>query len=189
MMPRVIDPEIFNAAQSLNQLDYRGTPKSNRVFLLKGLVRCGKHKCAMTPYSVKKNTGNRFYYYFCTKKQNYRNTKCEYAYANADKLEKYVEERIKEISQQEDVLEKIVSGVNLDLKSAATPYKEELESINLRIKDTKLRIENLLESLANFGKKAATQTVESEIEKLQKNLSDFGKKERRTEIVSFKLAF
>ena len=98
----------------------------------------------------------------------------EYAYANADKLEKYVEERIKEISQQKDVLEKIVSGVNLDLKSAATPYKEELESINLRIKDTKLRIENLLESLGNFGK-AATQTVESEIEKLQKNLSDFGK--------------
>jgi site-specific DNA recombinase len=119
---------------------------------------------------VKKSNGNRFYYYFCTKKQNYRNTKCEYAYASADKLEKYVEERLKEISQQEAVLEKIVSGVNLELEKIKSPYAEELESVNLRIKDTKSRIQNLIESLSSFGKKAATELVESEIENLQKNL-------------------
>jgi site-specific DNA recombinase len=172
----IIDPETFNAIQSMTKLDYRGISKSDRVFLLKGLVRCGKHKCAMTPYSVRKSNGDRFYYYFCTKKQNYRKTECKYAYASADKLERYVEERIKEISQQEEVLERIVSGVNFDLEKTATPYKEELESIKLRIKDTKSRIQNLIESLSSLGKKAVTNLVESEIDNLQKDLKSLEKR-------------
>ena len=51
----IVDEELFNI---LNQIepkrDHDRISKTDRTYLLKGLVRCGQHKCKMTPYWVKK---------------------------------------------------------------------------------------------------------------------------------------
>jgi len=176
----IIDPDRFFAIQNIAKVDYRSTKRSDRLFMLKGLVKCGNHACAMTPYSVKKKNGDRYYYYFCTHKNNHRKVNCSTAYANADDLEKYVIERLRQIATQDEDFKEIVSGVNMESKKQKNPYKEELSDVEARIKEIESEIDNFLEFIASSGKKAITELIESKIEKSQKNLEAL--KNRRGEL-------
>ena len=48
--------------------------------------------------------GGTYFYYRCVKKQNYRNVKCPVGYTKAEEIEKYVFEKLMEISDQDDIL-------------------------------------------------------------------------------------
>lgn len=176
----IIDPDKFFAVQNISKLDYRSTKRSDRLFMLKGLVKCGNHDCAMTPYSVRKNNGTRYYYYFCTHKNNHRKVNCPTAYANADNLEKYVIERLRQLSDQDKDFREIVSGVNMESEKQKNPYKEELSEVKARIKEIELKVDNFLDSIASSGKKALTELIESKVEKLQNDLTIL--KNRRGEL-------
>lgn len=52
----IIDPELFFSLNQMKPLSFHKR-KNDRVFLLKGLVRCGVHDCMMTPYFITKKDG------------------------------------------------------------------------------------------------------------------------------------
>lgn len=173
----IIDPELYFSINRMKPLIYHKTQrkKTDRVFILKGLAKCGHHGCLMTPYHVKKKNGP-IYYYLCTKKMLYRNVKCPVAYANADKLENYVMERLKEIQGQKSILESIIDKVNLNLKSETLPFQKEQEEINKRITDVERQVENFLEAIATTGSKAVTTLLEKKVENFQNQLDELRKR-------------
>jgi hypothetical protein len=126
----IIDNELFSYINQVTPLKFHKREKKiDRVFLLKGVVRCDVHNCAMTPYFIMKKTGP-VYYYMCTKKRQYKGLECSVAYANADKLENYVIERLKEVSNQKPVFESIINQVNMNLSEEMLPFQEELKKTN-----------------------------------------------------------
>jgi len=59
----IIDEETFFSLNKVEPAREHGRiSKTDKVYLLKGLVKCGKHKCKMTPYWVKKNDKQIYYY-------------------------------------------------------------------------------------------------------------------------------
>lgn len=68
-------------------------------------------------------------------------------YANADKLENYVIERLKKVSTQKPVFEAIVDQANLDLESETMPYKKELDKVKQRISEVNQEIDNFLNAI------------------------------------------
>ncbi len=177
----IIDADLFFSVNQATPISYhkKRIRKTDKVFLLKGLVRCASHGCAMTPYFIMKKAGP-IYYYLCTKKRQYRNLECPVGYANAGKLENYVVERLKEVSSQEPVFESIVNQVNLDLKSETLPYQKELEDVNQRISEVNKQIENFVEAVASSGRKAIHELLEKKVEKLQTDLAEL--KKRKSEL-------
>ena len=107
-------------------------------------------------------------------------TKGCFRYANADELERYVIERLRHLSEQDDDFKEIVSGVNMESEKNSNPYKQELSEVEARIKEVEGEIENIIQTIASSGKKALTELLESKAENLQKNLKAL--KSRRGEL-------
>lgn len=171
----IIDAETFFLLNRMKPLVFhKRKKKTDRVFLLRGLARCGHHNCLLTPNYTKKKDSI-IYYYLCSKKAQYRGFKCPVAHANADKLEAYVIERLKEISKQKPVFKHLVDQVNLDLESETLPYQKELEQVNKRISDVNKEIENFLEAVGASGKKVVS-LLEKKVEKLQDQLAELSKR-------------
>ena len=168
----IIKPSLFNKVQKIvPKIIYKQT-RTDRIYTLRGLVKCGHHKCAMTPYHSKgRKEGDLYYYYLCTKKQNYRKVKCPVAYTKAEELENYVVEKLEEISSKKDVFEQIVKQVNLDLEAETIPYQKELDEVNSRILEINNEIENFLDAIGKSGSKVIN-LLEKKVEKLQDDLQE-----------------
>jgi len=177
----ILDADLFFAVNQATPVSYhkKKIRKTDKVFLLKGLVRCATHDCMMTPYFIMKKNGP-IHYYLCTQKRQYHKLECPVGYANAEKLENYVIQRLKEVSGQEPIFETIVDQVNLDLKSETLPYQQELEEVNRRISQVSQQVENFLEAVASSGRKAINELLEKKVEKLQADLAEL--KKRKSEL-------
>ncbi|MBW2070436.1 MAG: recombinase family protein, partial [Deltaproteobacteria bacterium] len=161
----IIQPDLFFALNKKTRQRLHAKRKTDRVFLLRGLVRCGHHDCALTPYYVKGRAGY-VYYYRCLHKQNYPQTDCPVGYTNADRLEAQVVDKLKEISAQEDLFANIVQQVNLNLAQATRPYEEEIKQIDKRIKAIQKEIDNFLEAVGQGGGNVVT-LFKKKVEQLQ----------------------
>jgi site-specific DNA recombinase len=170
----LIEENLFFSLNEIEPKRVHAKTKMDRVFLLRGLARCGHHDCAMTPYYAK-GRGGIVYYYRCVKKQNYRDVDCPVAYTKADELEGYVVGKLKEISAKKEIFEKIVEQVNLELESAASPYQKEIEEVNARIKQIEKEIENFLDAVGKSGGKVVS-LLEKKVGKLQDDLKELEKR-------------
>jgi site-specific DNA recombinase len=173
----IIDEDTFFALNSMNLLNIHDRKqKTDRVYLLKGIVKCGHHSCRMTPYYVQKKNKKLIYYYRCTKYVQYRHFRCPSSSVNADRLEGYVVERLKQISKEESLLESIIDQVNLDLETEKEPYRKEMVGINERKSELNKQVEHFMEAVAESGRKAVNELFEKRIEKLQQQLAELEKK-------------
>jgi site-specific DNA recombinase len=180
----IIDADLFFALNQATPVSYhkKRVRKTDKVFLLKGLVKCATHDCMMTPYFIMKKNSP-IHYYLCTKKRQYHKVDCPVGYANAEKLENYVLQRLKEVSGQEPVFKSIVDKVNLDLKSETLPYQQELEELNRRISEVSQQIENFVEAVASSGRKAIHDLLEKKVEKLQTDLVELNKRKSELAVI------
>jgi site-specific DNA recombinase len=179
----IISPDLFFSVNQMTPLKFHKRKKKiDRVFPLKGLVKCGIHDCLMTPYYIRKKTGP-IYYYLCTKKSQYKGLKCPVGYANAEKLENYVIERLKEVSNEKPVFEAIIDQVNVDLKSETLPFQKEQDEVNNRISEVEKEIENFLDAIGESGRKAIHNLLEKKVEKLQSQLSELQKRKSELAII------
>ena len=171
----IIDEKLFFALNKMEPKREHGRiSKTDRIYLLKGLVRCGHHKCKMTPYWVKKKD-KLFHYYQFTKYSQYKKLKCKVRNINADKLEKYVVERLAELAQDTNMFHSLVDQVNLYLENQKEPQKKELAEANRRIAELKNQLDNLIGAVEKSGRKTVTELFEKRIEKIQYELNELEK--------------
>ena len=171
----IIDEKLFFALNEMEPRREHGRiSKTDRIYLLKGLVRCAQHKCKMTPYWVKKKD-KLFHYYQCTKYSQYKKLKCKVKNINADKLETYVVERLSEVARDKNMFHDFVDQVNLDLESRKEPQKKELSEVNERISELKGQLENYLDLAGQKGKKVVTELFQKRLEKLDHQINELEK--------------
>lgn len=118
--PRLIDLEVFNAAQKLLDLhNHRGGEinhyRNKYGFLLKGLLRCGECGSSVTPY-VKPKGGKNYLYYRCLAQKNGLPVDCAFTSIGAQKLEAYVLGKLAQVAGDREFL----AGVIEKLKGRST---------------------------------------------------------------------
>lgn len=142
--PRLIDPEVFDAAQQL--LADRGRDWSTRAsnssdYLLHGLIvcaACGKHFVGAAAQ------GNRYRYYTCFSRYRYGTKTCAADRLPAGELEDAVLSSLLTCFERTDLLQHAVDSARTRAQAAIEQQKAELAVIEADVRKTEQAIERYL---------------------------------------------
>lgn len=90
----IVEPEIFEKAQSLFARDTRTAPKKRSVYLLSGFVRCADCGRAMNRKTITQPYGS-YHYYICSTYKKQHSGVCTKHTMRSDRLEKAVLESLR----------------------------------------------------------------------------------------------
>jgi len=168
---RAIIPEAkFLKAQMLVKKHIPKTEtKIKRDYLLTGLIRCGECGSIMTPSYTKKNKSNGenkyIYYYRCTKTYQYNWNACPIKIVNAEKIENYVIEKLKEISQNNQIITSTIDRINLEEENRIKDFLDTEKKLKNELSDIENQIKNIVDTLAEGGVKF--KQIKSKLEELE----------------------
>lgn len=107
----------------------------------------------MTPTYTKNRQGNgngsRFiYYYRCTRTYKHDWGSCGIKSVNADKIEGFMINRLKKVSQDEEAINSLVRKVNQEEEERLFPLKQQEGQLSKEIQEVERKIKNLVAVLA-----------------------------------------
>ena len=174
----IIDEETFNLVQEIIKSNYKRTSSIKRQtkhkFLLEGLLKCGVCGSYMTP-TWAKSKGRRYFYYECTSNQHKGRGTCEGGSIRADLIENLVLERMKEISQNEILLYRLVHDASAEAKAKVDKLEEKRVILKLRIKELEDKGRKYTRQLVEIKGKAAERFLLKEIEEVENQLKELEK--------------
>jgi len=167
----IITEAMFLKTQSLRRKRHRNKTKIKYNYLLQGLLKCSDCGSGMTPTYTKNRkkdgvTPRYTHYYRCTRTYRHEWDCCSIRSVNAEKIEDFVINKLKEISKDEKAINKIVERTNKNDELKISPLKkQEKEKIDeLRVVGSKLQ--NLIDILSEVGIERFP-SVRKEIENLE----------------------
>ena len=115
----IVSEEVFGKVASLSKHNLSRKSNSTKTgihnFILDKLVRCGHCGSAMSPrWAV--SGGRRYFYYECTSVGHSGKEVCQVRQISAEALEDVVIERIRQISQNEFLLQSILKNKNEEME-------------------------------------------------------------------------
>ena len=147
----LIDWETFEQVQNLRRDYSHVTTKLKRVFLLKGLLRCGDCGSIMTPHYTQKRrkdgSVNRIPYYRCSKTMHYNNRICSVKSINANEIEHLIADDLTELCQNERLLTKSIADLNSELQRRVEPMEKEAAEVRRSIAEIEEELQNYVKGL------------------------------------------
>ena len=143
----IVPRELFDKVQA--SLEERA-PKRQRParvgskFLLSGLLRCGV--CGK-PYTGQGAKGGRYAYYVCGTLLKEGAGSCEARYLNAEKVEGFIVEKIRERILTNETITELVTLVAEEVDALAGQLGGELKAIEAELEDVQSRLLRLYEAL------------------------------------------
>ena len=123
----------------------------------------------MTPSYTKKNKSNGenkyIYYYRCTKTYQYNWNACPIKIVNAEKIENYVIEKLKEISQNNQIITSTIDRINLEEENRIKDFLDTEKKLKNELSDIENQIKNIVDTLAEGGVKF--KQIKSKLEELE----------------------
>jgi site-specific DNA recombinase len=195
----LIEEVLYTKVQSLRRDRSHGSTKLNRVFLLKGLIRCSDCGSWMTPhYTQKRHKDGSVYripYYRCTKTMHFDNSVCQVKHINADIVERTVVQELSDLSHNEAFLRISVEELNGDLKRKTEPLEREAGEIRKRLQEIegemgryvkalgqgKLSIERLETEIA--GLETDKYTLQQQMDDLQRKINESAARDFNAELL------
>lgn len=157
----IIEEDVFDAVQIMlnaNLVTKTGFRESGDKFLLRGLVTCGACKSAMTP-SFSLSKGKEYHYYRCTSDTDKSKQKCHIASVNSKNLEKLVIDELKAITENQDIINKVVERALHEQGLAAEEWKAKKKVLRDQLSQTDKKITNLLSVIESQGSKTTKLTA------------------------------
>lgn len=146
-VPPIVSHDTFTKVQHLLRERAPGRTHPKRViskFLLSGLVRCGHCGKALVGADAK---GGKFTYYACGTIIKKGAGSCRGGYLNSSKFESQVIRKIKENILTTSNLYKLVEMVNNEMDSTSHNYQDDFNVVSAEILDTNRRLENLYDAV------------------------------------------
>jgi len=167
----IIDKKLWNEANRLLKLHapLRKNPKreTKYIFVLQGLVKCGKCGNYMTSkYSTGRNGLHP--YYQCTRNAHGGKDACDMKYVPAAEFEKAILEKIKDMCEDKKRLQEIVKKANRSTESALRSHKQDRKIQENKLKPIANSIKHILDALSKGIKNKSVSEKLSELE-LQKD--------------------
>lgn len=163
----IVDEKLWNEANRMLALHApkRKNPKrkTKHMFIFLGLLRCGWCDSYMTS---KYSTGKKRLhpYYQCTKNSHGGKTACNMKYVPAENFEKAVLKKLKEISQDKKLIEKIVKKANTSNNSIIGDLQREKKNHDNKLRPINNSIENILSAIC---KGVETKSVKNKLRDLE----------------------
>lgn len=127
-MHKALIPEaVFLKVQGLRKIRIKPETKIDHPYLLGGLLRCQECGSFMSPsYVVKRKGENRkyIYYYRCTKTCKHDWNSCSIKMVNADRIERFITDKLLKISKDEKTINALVRRVNREEEERLSPLRE-----------------------------------------------------------------
>jgi len=185
----IVPDKLFEEVQRILGRNRKG--RNNRkiqrqhLFILQGLMRCGRCGCMMTPRSSHGRGGKKYFYYECGKHARTQGLECNTSYVPAEPAEEFVIEQLKQAVLSEDEIRKVVEEANKKrsqtmkgLIAEETQAKKHLAQLRKKIEAIVSAVEEG-KSFRAFSKRL--QILEAEEEELTKALEAITLKKDKTE--------
>lgn len=157
----IIEKDVFNAVQAMlntNLVTKTGFRESGDKFLLRGLITCGACKSAMTS-SFSLSKGKEYHYYRCTSDTDKSKQKCHIGSVNSRNLEQLVIDELKAITENQDLIDKVVERALHEQGLAAEEWKAKKKVLRDQLSQTDKKITNLLSVIESQGSKTTKLTA------------------------------
>ena len=163
----IIDEKIFLKVQEILKHN-RKTRSNNKlpskhIYLLQGILTCGKCGSAMTPKSGISRS-NRYYYYQCTK--NAHSGGCNARYVPAESIESFVLDRVKELTTDETEISKMIAKANRNGNHRIDELMADKKSISSHLQDINNKLSQIIDSIES-GNLKAFDSLNKRIETLE----------------------
>ncbi|MBN2367603.1 recombinase family protein [Candidatus Woesearchaeota archaeon] len=178
----IIDKRTFMKVQKL--LDKNRVTRSNdklpklHVYLLKGILKCGKCGSMMVPKSGLNGSGKPYHYYQCTRNIHVGKSGCEARYVPAKSIEDLVVERVKELSMDKKEIDQIIRKANKNMDAKLKEHQSEKKRLFCQMQEIDKKLEKMVDSVENGGVAAFKAiknrmlNLEKEKESIETRLSD-----------------
>nr|BDD45921.1 resolvase [Pseudomonadaceae bacterium] len=110
--------------------------------LLKGLVRCGHCRCAMT-HSYSTKGSRRYRYYVCTNAQKHGWRECPAPSIPAGELERFVVAQIRAVGREPAIVDKTVAAVRSRTEAEAKRLRRERGALRRKLSDLNAKLGQL----------------------------------------------
>lgn len=147
----IVDEDLFLQVQDLLKRNAEtctnGRAQGEHVFLLQGLVRCGKCGSFMTPKWCSGGNGARNFYYSCTRQSHSSGTECTARYVPAETVENFVVEQIAEWAKDREEIERAVQAASKFRVVEVAELSQELNAIRGRLRETQASLSKLISAV------------------------------------------
>ncbi len=147
----LIDEALYYKVQSLQPERTRVTTRIDRVFLLKGLLKCSQCDSYMTPHYTQKRrkdgSVNRIAYYRCTKTMHKSNQVCTIKHLNAGSVERQVADYLMQLCQDSSLINLTVQELNRDQREKFKPLQQEEIRLRARLDEVDREIDRYIRAL------------------------------------------
>ena len=174
-MPKIIDDETFQTVQKIMDSRKRNRiRKSKRTYLLSGFVFCGicGHRyCG----DFMRSRGSTIGMYTCNYKKMHGNQECSNLGIQQAPLEELVLKKLEEVIFDESRIPDIVKEYKKIRSQESDKQNEQVKAIKRNLKNTEVKIENLVNVIASTGSAALANQLtllEQEKEILQSQMTE-----------------
>ncbi len=143
----IVPKELFDRVQAVLQERAPKRQRPARVgskFLLSGLLRCG---ICGKPYTGQGAKGGRYAYYVCGTLLQEGAGSCQASYLNAEKIENFILEKIRERILTDETITELVTLVAEEVDAIAGELDGQLKVIEAELEDVQSRLLRLYDAL------------------------------------------
>jgi site-specific DNA recombinase len=183
----IIPEGKFLKAQSLmKESEPRTETKINREYLLTGLIRCQECGSIMTPTYTKKTKTDGLaeyvYYYRCTKTYQDSWHACSIKSVNAERMEKWVLEKLQAVASDDGLIRKTVERINQEEGEKVRELKADDSRLAERLTALEKQSKNLVTALAEGGMRFTQIQAKLEEMEASQKVIQYDREEIRTRI-------
>lgn len=180
-MPEIISYEEWEAVQKTMNSKKKSGKKSNEIYLLSGLVKCGVCGSSISADTRHlKDRGTTYCYYRCNK-DNGKNS-CNLPAWSRDDLEAIVLEALEQKFLSGSNLEAIVDEIHAQYCEMASEINKDINLLKHELEGINRRINNIVDALADGEALISLKNKLKELEEQKENLeSEIKEKELETE--------
>jgi site-specific DNA recombinase len=197
--PAIISQELFDEVQRLleRNREKKGNGREQRahVFLLQGLIRCGRCGAFMTPKTSIGRGGKPHFYYQCTRNAHSAATECSARYVPAVAAEEHVLAELRKWSMSAEEIDRVVQQANAQQDEQLARSEQELGELQRRLMQVKERTAPLLTALESGAAFASIKerlaalegertTLEQELARTQHQTEQMRQRVLSTEILA-----
>lgn len=160
----IIDEVTFERVKTMlgdNQRNRNaGRSPDERIYLLKGLLKCGQCDRAMTP-SFANGRFQEFRYYRCGNDVDRSRKTCLIKSVNADDIETAVVKQIRDLAANPSLLEMTVEKTLEELRVLSEPQKKMLETLRRELEQNQRKIDGIVSTMADLDMQGRKERLRS----------------------------
>ncbi|MBU2541755.1 MAG: recombinase family protein [Candidatus Omnitrophica bacterium] len=176
----IIDAKTFDKVQTILGKNRKTrtnerAPKQH-VYILQGILKCGKCGSMLTPKSGKNGSGQPYHYYQCTQNSHIGKQACKAKYVPAKSIEDFVLERVRELSTKQEEIDAMIERASKAGNKQITQLEENKKRLLAKLQEVKGRLGKIVDAIEagqafrTFSERV--KTLEEERESLEKKIEE-----------------